>query len=209
MPFDGVIDNTVISKFDPKMIKAFEDIYKLVKENCKRIKAEVPVMPKFGHPGMYNKYTFIDNNWIIPMLKSKATKDPIKDFKTLSDELQIPLGNNSRGIWYSPLNQSTVDTSMAASVHPNGKEVGLIMNNYFNYKYSPYASKQDYIFPQILKFYFPTKWELLHKNLIGARSDFQIGKEYDLILDEKKVRLSVRGEYVESGRGLHIQFIKY
>lgn len=206
MPFDGVIDNTVISKFDSKMVKAFEDIYKLVKENCKRIKSEASVMPKFGYPGIYNKYTFIDNNWIIPMLKSKATKDPIKDFKTLSDELQIPLSKDSEGIWYSSLNQETVNFVMGGSIFNN--KVELTMDSYFNYKYSPYMSKQDYIFPQILKFYFPTNWELLHKNLVGARSDFKDGKEYDLTLDGKKVKIKMGGS-IESGRSFSMEIYKY
>lgn len=148
--------------------------------------------PKLGTPSEDNDIRVFENNrgfksgWVMPVLPSNtfATDNWEKDRETLKKYLEMGDFNSWGGaIKYSPSGKNAGWETMVLGVE-NKPAVDYII--WFRYYWYPFYNemtafenqKINWIHPQVLRFYFPTKWQEIWENAIGRSQTIYVGRIY-------------------------------
>lgn len=144
------------------------------------------LLPKLGTPKTGNDKLSLKEGWVMPVLDEFATDNVNKDFEILKNKLEMglfaPAVDNS--IYYSPFG---INKGWECIVLGHSNAPHAFVTIWYRYPYynqddvsGEIMSKINFIFPQILRFYFPTKWEVIWDNIVGNSGSLERGVIYNL-----------------------------
>jgi len=145
------------------------------------------LMPKLGIPQPGNDKLDLETGWVMPYLNTFATDNWEKDTETLKNSLEMHYfaPGVDKSIAYSPDMINGGWEVLQLNYSEEYKTYGL----WYRYPYKDETdvngsaiAKMNFIHPQILRFYFPTKWELIWDNVVGnhASGTLERGVIYQL-----------------------------
>ncbi|MCX7884463.1 MAG: copper amine oxidase N-terminal domain-containing protein [Caloramator sp.] len=147
--------------------------------------------PELGTPAEDNDIRVFENNrgfksgWVMPVLPINmfATDDWDKDRETLKKYLEMDDFDSWGAIKYSPSGIKAGWETMVLGVE---NKPGVDYTIWFRYYWYPFYNettafenqKINWIHPQVLRFYFPTKWQEIWENAIGRSETIYVGRIY-------------------------------